>query len=126
MKSIVRRTAILAMIVGTLGFVLLDTTPHGTECQDSQSPDGKYSAQLCMLKWLGRGNARYVGRVFDAKSRKLVAQHTFTTPVPTISWSSYEGETVLFSIGDGGDESTYVDLPPSSWNRLLAARPRLN
>lgn len=78
-----------------------------------------------MLRWLGRGDAQYVGRVFDAASGKLLAQHTFRTPVPTIMWSSYEGDAVLFSVGDGGDASTYVKLPPSRWDMILAARPRL-
>ncbi|MFP3565316.1 hypothetical protein [Paraburkholderia sp. SIMBA_030] len=125
MKKAFRLAALLALIFGAPYFIVFDHTPPGTDCKKSSSPDGSYTAELCMLKWYGRGNAEYVGRVFDAGSGKLLAQHTFITPVPTIMWSDYEGESVLFSIGDGGDKSTYVDLPPSKWDRLLAARPRL-
>jgi len=119
------RIALISLLAGAVYFWLFNHTPSGTDCRKSTSPDDRYTAELCVLKWRGHGNAEYVGRVFDARNGRLLAQHTFATPVPTIMWSRYEGESVLFSLGDGGDDSTQVDLPPSAWDRILAARPRL-
>ncbi|MFP3567632.1 hypothetical protein [Paraburkholderia sp. SIMBA_030] len=139
MKFTRRRVALLALIaIGALYFALFNRTPHGTKCQRSTSPDGVYMAERCLLVRIPGGNSEYVGRLFNAKSGKLLAQHTFSTPVPDLSWSSgvtyslkpdgpvhYFGPSVGFSIGDGSDDSTYISLPPSGWDRLLAARPRL-
>ncbi|EIF33867.1 hypothetical protein BCh11DRAFT_01656 [Burkholderia sp. Ch1-1] len=134
----VARMAAMGAIIAMLYFGLFDHTSRGTECQKSTSPNGFYKAERCLLDWIPGGSSRYVGRVFDAKNGKLLAQHTFSTPVPDLSWSSgvlysldpdgplrYFGATVGFSKGDGGDDSTYISLPPSRWERLLAARPRL-
>jgi hypothetical protein len=128
----------IVVVVGVLYFGLFNHTPHGTECQKSASPDGLYVGERCLLDWVPGGSSEYVGRVLDAKNGKLLAQHTFSTPVPDLSWSSgvnysvepdgplrYIGPSVGFSIGDGGDDSAYISLPPSMWDRLLAARPRL-
>jgi len=125
MKFALRHTALVMVTIGMIYFLAFNHTPPGTECQHSKSPDGLYIAERCLLDWVPGGNSKYVGRLFDAASGHLVAQHTFATPVPTILWSSHEGETVLFSVGDGGDDATYIPIPPSTWDRLLAARPRL-
>jgi hypothetical protein len=124
MKLPYKRAALFAVVV-VLYFFLTDRTPNGTECQKSASPDGLYTAERCLLMWVPGGNSEYVGRVFDAKRGKKLAQHTFSTPDPEISWHSYTDVYVSFSIGDGGDDATYISLPPSRWERFLAARPRL-
>lgn len=66
-----------------------------------------------------------VGRVYIAQTGRLIAQHTFSTPIPEISWNSYSEAYVSFSKGDGGDDSVYISLPPSFVDRMLAARPHL-
>src|SRR6202012_408825 len=125
LKFKLRHAAPIAITIGMIYFLAFNHTPPGTECQSSKSPDGLYIAQRCLLNWVPGGNSQYVGRLFDANSGQLVAQHTFATPVPTILWSSYEGATVLFAVGDGDDDATYIPIPPSTWDKLLAARPRL-
>jgi hypothetical protein len=140
MKLTRRRIALLAAIaIGTLYFTLFDTTPRGIRCVKSTSPDGVYIAERCALNSVAWGNPNYAGRLFDAKTGKLLAQHTFSTPVPDLSWHRavtysldpngpllYAGPAIGFSSGDGGDDATYISLPPSSWDRLLASRPRLS
>jgi hypothetical protein len=125
MKLSSKRAVFFAGVVGVLFFGLTDHTPHGTECKKSTSPNGLYTAERCLLEWVPGGNSEYVGRVFDAKSGKKLAQHAFSTPDPQIAWYSYTAIYVSFSIGDGGDDATYILLPPSKWERFLAARPRL-
>ncbi|PFH27837.1 hypothetical protein BX604_1583 [Burkholderia sp. JKS000303] len=103
---------------------LFNSTPDGTGCQSSASLDGLYIAERCLLKWVPGGSSKYVGRLFDAKSRKLLAQRTFTTSSPEIEWS-INGRSAYFSRGDSDDGDDEITLPPSRWDRLLAARPRL-
>jgi len=124
MKLSFKRAALFALVV-VLYFSLIDQTPHGAECQKSTSPDGFYTAERCLLHWHPGGDSDYVGRVYDAKSGKLLAQRTFSTTVPEISWLSYEGAIVSFSIGDVDVGDADIPLPPSRWDRLLAARPHL-
>ena len=124
--------------IGLLYFGLFDHTPLGKKCQKSTSPDDRYVAERCLLDWVPGGNSEYVGRVFDAKTGKKLAQHTFSTPVPELRWSpgvlyslkpesppSYIGPSVAFSRGNADDGDSSISLPPSKWDRLLAARPRL-
>jgi hypothetical protein len=138
MKSILKRVVCGSTVIGILYFTLFDTTPRGTECERSTSPNGLYVAERCVLRWLPRGDSKYVGRLFDAKSGRKLAQHTFSTPVPDLSWYlgmdySPKDDGVLihappsvgFSIGDGGDDATFISLPPSTWDKLWAARPHL-
>jgi hypothetical protein len=112
MKLLFRNTALFA-VVGVFYFFLIDHTPHGAECERSTSSNGLYIAERCLLVWIPGGNSEYVGRVFDATSGKKLAQHTFSTPVPEISWLSYEGAIVSFSIGDADDGDADIVLPPS-------------
>ena len=120
--TITRRLALWVGIIGAICFGLFDHTPHGTECHKSTSPDGLYVGERCLLEWVPGGNSEFVGRLFDASTGRLLAQHTFSTPVPQIEWLDYNGEYVSFSNGDGGDDSVYISLPPSIWDRLLALR----
>ncbi|WP_242540197.1 hypothetical protein [Trinickia mobilis] len=80
MKLSFKRAALFAVVVAMLSFCLTDHTPRGTECHKSTSPDGVYIGERCLLNWVPGGNSEYVGRLCDAKSGKLLAQHTFSNP----------------------------------------------
>ncbi|MGF6788681.1 hypothetical protein [Paraburkholderia sp. 35.1] len=140
MKRISTRVALLAGLIAVLYLGLFDHTPQGSECRKSAPVHGLYTAELCLLRWIpGRsGSPEYVGRLFDAKTGKLLAQRTFSTPVPDLFWSTglryslnpyspprYLGPSVEFSRGDGGEGDSSISLPPSFWDKLAAARPRL-
>ncbi|MGV2293256.1 hypothetical protein AAHK20_31425 [Trinickia sp. YCB016] len=114
-----KRIALFAVIVGGLYLCLLNQTPHGDSCVSSTSTDDAYVAELCLLTWSSRDIPEYVGRVYDAKSGKMLAQSTFLTSDPEVIWFKSGG--LAFS---RGDEAAFIDLPPSKWDRLLAARPR--
>ena len=135
MRLIFKGVALGTALIGILYFSLFDTTPHGTECKRSTSPDGLYIAERCVLRWVPGGDSKYVGRLFDVGSGKKLAQHTFSTPVPDLSWYHsmdyspkdngaliHPPPSVGFSIGDGGDDATFISLPPSTWDKLLAAQ----
>lgn len=113
------------LLMPLVGIFFFNPTPRGEQCRKSTSPDGIYIADLCLLVWVPGGDSRYVGRVYRAQTGRLLAQHTFSTPTPEISWNSYGDIYVSFSKGDGGDDSVYISLPPSLIDRLLAARPHL-
>ena len=115
-----KRVALFAVIVGGLYWCFFNRTPHGDDCVTSTAESGIYVAELCMLTWSSRDDPEYVGRIYDAKSRKLLVQSTFSTSVPEIMW--FDDGNMSFS--RGGDEAAFIDLPPSKLNRLLAARPR--
>ncbi|MBI0329513.1 hypothetical protein GIY62_20890 [Burkholderia plantarii] len=132
-----KRMVLFVAAVGMLSFCLTERTPHGTDCQKSASPDELYIAERCLLKWIPGGNSEYVGRVFT-KNGKLLAQRTFSTPVADFIWSDgvcasdgpelpeeCTGPGVLFSRGDPSQGDSSISLPPSWWDRFLAARPRL-
>ncbi|MPV69054.1 hypothetical protein [Burkholderia sp. BE17] len=121
----VSRVSRTLLVIVLIVFFAIDRTPYGEECRKSTSPDGTYIANLCLLTRVPGGNPQYAGRVYSAQTGKLLAQHTFSTPVPEISWHSYSDVYVSFSRGDGGDNSVYISLPPLLSDRLLAARPRL-
>jgi hypothetical protein len=112
------------ILIGVLYLVLFNHTPQGTECKRSTSPDGDYIAERCVLNWNPGDSTEYVGRLFDAKNGRLLAELTLKTPVPELSWSDFEGKSVSFSIGDADDNDGSIPIPPSQWDRLLAARPR--
>jgi hypothetical protein len=124
-------------VFGALYFGVVDRTPHGTECEKSSSPDGIYIAERCFLEVQSfrSGDAKYVGRLFDAKSGKLLAKHIFITPTPDLFWSPgfrtgepiphYLGPSVNFSRGGEEGDGSDILLPPSLWDQFLAARPSL-
>lgn len=140
MKAIRKKTAVLsgALIVGALFLGLVNRTPHGTECVSSTSPNGTYIAERCFIRMLSyrSENARYVARLFNAKSGSLLAESVFETSVPDLSWSSgfyfndpqprYIGPSVYFQRGGEDGDGSSISLPPSFWDRLLARRPRLD
>ncbi|BCQ27022.1 hypothetical protein NK8_52110 (plasmid) [Caballeronia sp. NK8] len=103
-----------------------------------ESPDRAYAAERCLLAWAPGGNSEYVGRVFDAKSGKKLAQRTFSTPVPDFLWSDGVcssdgpglpqqciGPGILFSSGDPIKGNARIPLPPPWYDRLPAVRPSL-
>jgi hypothetical protein len=140
MKPIGKKISLICciLVAGAAYFGLLNHTPHGTECVKSTSPDGTYIAERCFLGMQGfrSDNGRYVARVFDAKSGSLLAESVFETPVPDFSWSTgfyysdlkqarYVGPAVYFQRGGEDGDGSSISLPPSTWDRLLARRPRL-
>lgn len=86
------------------------------DCVRSTSPNGRYVAEECVLDSGRGGNPKYVGRVYEAASGKLIARQTFRTPVPEIMWG---GDYLLFQ--RGGDGEGLVNLPPSRYERINAA-----
>lgn len=115
-----KRVALFAVVLGGLYLCLFNRTPHGDSCVSSTSTNGVYIAELCMLTWSSRDDPEYAGRIYDAKSGTMLVQRTFPTPVREITW--FDDGSMSFS--RGGDEAAFIDLPPSKWDRLLAARPR--
>lgn len=116
------RIALFAVVLGGLYLCLFNRTPRGDSCVSSTSANGVYIAELCLLTWSSRDIPEYVGRLYDAKSGKMLVQSVFLTSDPEIRW--FKTGDLAFSRGDGGDGSGFVTLPPSSWDKLLAARPR--
>ncbi len=89
------------------------------DCKKSLSNGGRYIAELCLLRWNPGDDSDYIGRVYDAKNGELLVKRTFSTPVPKLSW--WKEESVSFS--SGGDDSSWVVLPPSMYDRLRAKLP---
>ena len=126
-------------LVGALAVAifLVDHTPRGKDCTQSISHDQIYMAELCVLQALPRDESTYIGRLYDAKTNKKLAQRTFSSPSPELYWSKgwcsqignepkeCFGPSVVFSRGDPDTGDNSIDLPPSWWDRLLAMRPRL-
>jgi hypothetical protein len=131
-----KRPMAIALALSLFFFAVFDLTSPGSNCKRSVSPDGLYRAERCTLEWNPGGSSNYVGRLFDAKTGKLLAQRTFTTAVPDLFWSSgvsypdssqtvkQIGPSVEFSRGDPDDGESGIQIPPSLWDKLLATRPR--
>ncbi|MCX4144786.1 MULTISPECIES: hypothetical protein [Paraburkholderia] len=96
-----------------------DLRSKAHDCRKTPSDGGRYIAELCLLRWNPGNDSDYVGRVYDAKNSELLAERTFSTPVPELSW--WKEDNVSFS--RGGDDSSWVILPPSLYDRLLAKLP---
>ena len=90
-----------------------------TGCDKVPSNSGRYVAELCLLQWNPSGNSDYLGRVYEAKTGKLLARREFSSPVPELSW--WKDESLSFE--RGGDDSSRIKLPPSLYDRLLAELP---
>jgi hypothetical protein len=120
MKPLAKRVARLAAVGYALYLCLIDHTPHGTECREAISPNGQYRAERCLLEWIPGSESKYAGRIFSTQSGKMLVQRIFSTSVPTILW--FKDGNMTFSTG--GDDA-FIVLPLSTWDRLMAARPRL-
>jgi hypothetical protein len=112
MKKLAIAIAVLALVYF---FATHRSDANATSCVRSTSPNGLYIAEECMLDWNRRDNARYVGRVYEAASGKLIARRTFHTPVPEITWVDNH---LLFQAG--GDDDDLVVLPPSLYDHINA------
>ncbi|MPW09047.1 hypothetical protein GCT19_25915 [Paraburkholderia sp. CNPSo 3155] len=91
-------------------------TKNASECIKSTSKNGRYIAERCLLQWRGGNDPDYRGQVYDAVSGKLLVRRTFSTPVPELIW--LDGEGVSFS--RGGDDASFIKLPPSFYDRMIA------
>ncbi|QBQ96353.1 hypothetical protein [Paraburkholderia pallida] len=123
MYLIVKKSAIaiaIAIAIAVLALIFLFITHRSDsrayDCTRSTSPNGRYIAEECTLDWNRGDNPKYVGRVFDAASGKLIARQIFRTPVPEIMW----GDSYLL-FQRGGDGEGLVNLPPSRYERINAA-----
>ena len=96
-----------------------DLRSKAHDCKKTPSHGGRYIAELCLLRWNPGNDSDYLGRVYDAKNNELLAEQTFRTPVPELQW--WKEDNVSFS--RGGDDSSWVILPPSLYDRLLAKLP---
>lgn len=96
-------------------FITHRSDSRAYDCVRSTSPNGLYVAEECTLDWDHGDNPKYVGRIYDAASGKLISRQTFHTPVPEIIWG---GDYLLFQ--RGGDGDGLVSLPPSLYERINA------
>jgi hypothetical protein len=115
-----RRIVSLALLgVAVNYWTSVDLRSKAHDCRRTPSDGGHYIAELCLLRWNPGNDSDYVGRVYDAKNRELLAERTFSTPVPELLW--WKEDNVSFS--RGGDDSSWVILPPSLYDKLLAKLP---
>ena len=128
------------VLVGFIAFVLFtDHTTRGLECKESISPGDEYIAEVCGLRWVSGGQSTYVGRLYSAKTGAKLAQRVFDAPEARISWSDGVcvpdparktkecfGPSVGFTRGETSAGDPDIPLPPSQWDRLLAARPTIS
>lgn len=116
----VRQIAILVVLgVAVNYWIGVDSRSKAHDCRKTPSDGGRYIAELCLMRWNPGGDSDYIGRVYNAKDGDLLVERTFSTPVPELSW--WNEENVSFS--RGGDDSSWVILPPSRYDRLLAKLP---
>ncbi|MBC8728183.1 hypothetical protein [Paraburkholderia sp. UCT2] len=108
-------------VVLTVAFAVLLVATHpdhrnASECIKSTSKNGRYTAERCLLQWRGGNDPAYLGQVYDAASGKLLVRRTFSTPVPELIWVGDEG----VSFSRGGDDASFIKLPPSFYDRMIA------
>ncbi|NUY00476.1 hypothetical protein [Paraburkholderia youngii] len=115
-RSIGLAAVVLAMMFAVLLVATHTDTGNASECIKSTSKNGRYIAERCLLQWRGGNDPDYRGQVYDAVSGKLLVRRTFSTPVPELIWLDDEG--VSFSRGD--DDASFVKLPPSFYDRMIA------
>ncbi|MGF6964327.1 hypothetical protein OKW43_001332 [Paraburkholderia sp. WC7.3g] len=104
-----------------VGFAVFLVVAHtdsrdASECIKSTSKNGRYTAERCLLQWRGGNNPDYIGQVYDATSGKLLVRRTFSTTVPELIWLDDDG----VSFSRGGDDASFVKLPPSLYDRMMA------
>ncbi|MBB5398809.1 MULTISPECIES: hypothetical protein [Paraburkholderia] len=104
------------MMLAVLRVATYTDTGNASQCIKSTSKNGRYIAERCLLQWRGGNDPDYRGQVYDAVSGKLLVRRTFSTPVPELIWLDDEG----VSFSRGGDDASFVKLPPSFYDRLIA------
>ena len=107
--------AIVVVVVDYTSSVLLRS--NARDCQRTQSDNGAYIAELCLLRDNGH-DADYLGRVYAAQGGALLADRTFDTPESGIYW---DNESVAFERGGTGD--SLIFLPPTMLDGLRARLP---
>ncbi len=122
MSKVAKAATLFAIVIAAVAALAyawgVDRRSKARECEKSRSPDGLYVAERCLVQWKGGNDPDYVGRVYDAKSGRLLVERSFSTPVPELSWWK---NTVSFS--RGGDEASEVYLPPSLYDRFKVLLP---
>ncbi|CAH2914663.1 MAG: hypothetical protein CPSOU_2537 [uncultured Paraburkholderia sp.] len=88
----------VALVVDYALDVRLRSRAH--DCERKPSDDGKYIAELCLLRDNGH-DADYVGRVYDAKDGELVVERTFDAAEPELSWLN--GQVSFMRVGENYD-----------------------
>lgn len=121
------RTAVMCAVVvlaSDLAYYLqaahVRATVPENECRiASRSPHGPYDAVVCLTDGTG-ADAAVSGfvRLRSTTDGSIVAQQEFYNPSPHRMWWTPHSLTV--GIGEG---SASFELPPSSWDRLLARLP---
>lgn len=106
-------------LAGGLYWLAYKPDSGASECERKISPDGRYLAEQCLISWGGRDDPDYLGRVYDAKTGTLLVRRRFSTPVPELDW--FDDGNVSFS--RGGDDASYVKMPPTLYDRLTAWFP---
>jgi hypothetical protein len=108
--------AVLAVTFAMLFVATHTDNRSASECIKSTSKNGRYIAERCLLQWRGGNDPDYRGQVYDAASGKLLVRRTFSTPVPELIWLDDEG----VSFSRGGDDASFIKLPPSFYDRMIA------
>jgi hypothetical protein len=109
---------IVALVIVGGYFIVRDPDSMARQCSRATSPNGQYVAELCLIRWGGGSNPEYLGRVYESKTGKLLVRRRFHTPVPELEWWKDE-----VSFSRGGDDASYVKLPPTLYDRLVADLP---
>jgi hypothetical protein len=99
-------------------FIVHHPDSEAQDCSRATSPDGQYIAELCLIWWGDSSYPEYLGRVYDSKTGELLVRRRFHTPVPELEW--WKGNV---SFSRGGDDASYVRLPPTLYDRLVADLP---
>jgi hypothetical protein len=85
----------------------------------SRSPHGTYDAVVCITDGTG-ADAAVAGfvRLRSTQDGSILARQEFYNPSPHRMW--WTAHSLSVGIGEGGAS---FELPPSSWDRLLAGLP---
>jgi hypothetical protein len=106
-------------VAGSLYWLAYRPDSGATDCERRTSPNELYVAEECLISWGGRDDPYYLGRVYDAKTGTLLVRRRFSTPLREIYWSDRGN----LSFSSGGDDASYVKMPPSLFDRLTAWLP---
>lgn len=111
------KKSVIAIVALTLIYYWIThrTDSMAYDCVRSKSPDGRYVAEECTLDWDHGDNPKYVGRLYDDVTGKMLARRTLHAPDPEILWVA---NYLMFS--GGGNDEDMIALPPSLYDRIVA------